>query len=269
MRDAPARLRAEEARACRSGGEELLALYHRTGDPRLRERAVTWYLPLARRLAARYHRRNEPFDDLVQVANLGLVKAVERWDPARGTRFSSFAVPTITGELRRHFRATAWNLHVPRGVQEDALKVRDAASDLTHRLGRAPRITELVEETGLDAEAITEALHARAVQATASLDQPSSRHAEEGDATLGELVGAEDDGFEFVERQAVVGSLVRSLPPREREILFLRFAQDMTQSEIADRIGCSQMQISRILRRTIARLSDAAERDGAMAPASR
>lgn len=269
MRDAPARLRADEVRACRSGGEELLALYHRTGDRRLRERAIEWYLPLARRLAARYHRRKEPFDDLVQVANLGLVKAVERWDPARGTRFTSFAVPTITGELRRHFRATAWNLHVPRGVQEDALKVRDAASSLTHRLGRAPRITELVEETGLDAEAITEALHARAVQATASLDQPSSRHAEEGDATLGELVGAVDEGFDFVERQAVVGSLVRSLPHREREILFLRFAHDMTQSEIAERIGCSQMQISRILRRTIARLSDAAERDEAPAPAGR
>jgi len=249
---------AAEPLGRRAGGEDLLALYHRTGDPRVRERAIEQYMPLARRLAARYHRRQEPFEDLVQVANLGLVKAVERYDPTRGTRFTSFAVPTISGELRRHFRGTAWNLHVPRGVQEDALRVRDAASRLTHRLGRAPRISELETETGLDAEAISEALHARAVQATASLDQTVGGSAEEGDATLGELIGTEDDGFELAERQADVGPLLRALPPREREVLFLRFAHDMTQSEIAERIGCSQMQISRILRRTIGQLNEQA-----------
>lgn len=243
----------------RAEGEDLLALYHRTRDPRVRERAIEAYLPLARRLAARYHRRREPFEDLVQVANLGLVKAVERYDPGRGTRFSSFAVPTISGELRRHFRGTAWNLHVPRGVQEDALRVRDAVSTLTHRRGRAPRIGELAAETGLDVEAISEALHAHAVQATASLDQTVGGTAEEGDATLGEVVGREDDGFDLVERQADVAPLLRALPPREREVLFLRFARDMTQSEIAARIGCSQMQISRILRRTLAWLGEQAE----------
>jgi len=239
-------------------GEQLLAAYHRTGDPRLRERAIEWYLPLARRLAARYHRRQEPFDDLVQVANLGLVKAVKRYDPTRGTRFTSFAVPTISGELRRHFRGTAWSLHVPRGVQEDALRVRDATARLTHRLGRAPRVSELQEETGLDAEAISEALHARAVQATTSLDQPTGSRSEDGDATLGELIGGEDDRYALVERQADVAPLIRALPSREREILFLRFARDCTQSEIAERIGCSQMQISRILRRTLAWLNDQA-----------
>jgi RNA polymerase sigma-B factor len=245
-----------------AGGEELLALYRRTGDVRVRDRAIEWYLPLARRLAARYHRRQEPFEDLVQVANLGLVKAVERYDPARGTRFASFAVPTIAGELRRHFRGTAWSLHVPRGVQEDALRVRDAAGRLTHRLGRAPRVSELACETGLDAEAISEALHARAVQATASLDQPAGgQTAEGGDATLGELIGAEDRGYELAERQADIGPLLRALPARERRVLFLRFARDMTQSEIAKRVGCSQMQVSRILRRTLAQLSEQAEPD--------
>jgi RNA polymerase sigma-B factor len=246
-----------------------LALYRRTGDPRVRDRAIERYLPLARRLAARYHRRQEPFEDLVQVASLGLVKAVERYDPTRGTRFTSFAVPTISGELRRHFRGTAWSLHVPRGVQEDALRVRDAAGRLTHRLGRAPRVSELEEETRLDAEAISEALHARAVQATASLDQPAGGCAEESDATLGELVGAEDGHYELVERQADVVPLIRELPPREREVLFLRFAHDLTQSEIAERIGCSQMQVSRILRRTIALLSEQADRGAAQAPATR
>jgi len=245
----------------RRGGEELLALYHRTGDRRAREQAIEHFMPLARRLAARYHRHSESFEDLVQVANLGLVKAVERYDPSRGTRFSSFAVPTISGELRRHFRGTAWNLHVPRGVQEDALRVRDVAARLTHLLGRAPRVSELVEETGLDAEAISEALHARAVQATTSLDQPAGSGGEDGEATLGELVGIDDDGFELAEYQADVGPLLHALPAREREVLFLRFARDMTQSEIARRVGCSQMQVSRILRRTIAQLRERAESD--------
>lgn len=254
---------AAEPLGRRAGGEELLALYHRTGDARVRDRAIEQYLPLARRLAARYHRRQEPFEDLVQVASLGLVKAVERYDPSRGTRFTSYAVPTISGELRRHFRGTAWNLHVPRGVQENALSVRDAAGRLAHRLGRAPRISELEAETGLDAEAISEALHARAVQTTASLDQTVGGSPEEGDATLGELLGTEDDGFELAECHADVAPLLRRLPPREREVLFLRFARDMTQSEIAERIGCSQMQISRILRRTIAQLGEQADHDAA------
>lgn len=245
---------AAEQLTRRAEGEALLAHYHRTGDTRVRDRAIEHYMPLARRLAARYHRRPEPFDDLVQVANLGLVKAVERYDPARGTRFSSFAVPTISGELRRHFRGTAWSLHVPRGVQENALRVRDATGRLAHRLGRAPRVSELAEETGLDAEAISEALHARAVQSTASLDQTVGGLADDGDATLGELLGAEDARYELAERQADIAPLLRALPARDREVLFLRFARDLTQSEIAERIGCSQMQISRILRRTIARL---------------
>lgn len=243
----------------RGDGQQLLALYRATNDPRARERAIEWYLPLARRLAARYHRGREPFDDLLQVACLGLVKAVERYDPARGTRFTSFAVPTINGELRRYFRATAWNLHVPRGVQEDALRVRDAAARLTDELGRAPRVSELSDATGLDAEAISEALHARAVQATASLDQPCGSSAEDGQTPLAEHVGDDDDGFDLAVDRVALGSLVRTLPPRERRVLFLRFARDMTQSEIAERMGCSQMQISRILRRTLAQLGAEAE----------
>lgn len=268
MGTAAANTSARRAPLRRCDGQELLVRYRQTGDVRLRDQAIEWFMPLARRLAARYHRRQEPFEDLVQVACVGLVKAVERWDPERGIRFSSFAVPTISGELRRHFRATAWNLHVPRGVQEDALRVRDATGRLTHELGRAPLVSELGEATGLDVEAIAEALHARAVQATTSLDQPSGHVPDDGDATLGEHVGVEDEGFDLVEHSAVLEALLRTLPRREREVLFLRFARDMTQSEIAERIGCSQMQVSRILRRTLARLSERVEQQEREALAS-
>ena len=235
-------------------GEELLALYHRTRDRRVRDRAIEHYAPLARRLAMRYRHR-ESFEDLVQVASLGLVNAVERFDPTRGKRFSSFAVPTISGELRRYFRGTAWTLHVPRGMQENALAVRNAVDRLTDRLGRAPRIGELADETGLDVETISEALYARAIQSTRSLDRPVTA---EGETTLAELVGTRDEGFERAERYADLAPLLEALASREREVLFLRFARDMTQSEIAAQIGCSQMQISRILRGTIAQLADGA-----------
>jgi len=239
-------------------GEELIARYRRTGDRQMRTRAIERHMPLARRLAMRYHRRPDALDDLLQVAYLGLVKAVDRFDPDRGTRFSSFAIPTITGELRRHFRATAWSLHVPRALQEDVLVLRQASQRLGQRLGRAPTVRELAEHTGRDLEAVAEALDAHSVQATASLDQPRTTQ-EEGDATLAELIGREDDRLDLVEHQATVGPLIRALPERQREILFLRFACDMTQSEIAERIGCSQMQISRLLRRAIARLSQVSD----------
>jgi RNA polymerase sigma-B factor len=233
-------------------GEQLIARYCHTRDPRARERAIECYMPLARRLAHRYGRGPERLDDLLQVAYLGLVKAVDRFDPSRGVPFHSFATPTITGELRRYFRDTSWSLHVPRGVQEAALEVTKAATHLTHRLGRAPTIKELAAETGLDAEQIAEALHARAVQDTASLDQPRGEH---NDATIAEVTGREDERIELIDHWVTVAPLIQALPERERRILHLRFGHDMTQSEIAARIGCSQMQVSRLLRRSIARLS--------------
>jgi RNA polymerase sigma-B factor len=238
-------------------GEQLIATHRCTGEPRLREAAIERYMPLARRLAARYHRGQEPFDDLLQVAYVGLVKAVDRFDPSVGARFSSFAIPTITGELRRHFRDTSWNLHVPRGVQEAALDVAKASAELTHRLGRPPTVAELAARTRLDVEQVVEALQARAAQDVCSLDQP--RGADDGDATLGELVGGEDERLDLVDHRVTVAPLIGALPQREREILFLRFAQDMTQSEIAQRVGCSQMQVSRLLRRAIGRLSQVSD----------
>jgi RNA polymerase sigma-B factor len=251
----------------RESGEALLERYAQTGDRRCRERAIEQHMPLARRLALRYARGGEPLDDLLQVAYLGLVNAIDRFDPARGTRFASFAVPTITGELRRHFRSTSWRLHVPRGVQENTLRVRNATERLTHQLGRAPTTGELGEETGLGVEEIADALNAQAVQATASLDGPWGEN--EGETTLGDVVGTLDDRYDVVEHFASIAPLLRRLPARQREVLVLRFVQDLTQSEIATRVGCSQMQVSRLLRRAVATLSAQVERQAGHAPALR
>lgn len=240
-------------------GETLLRRYQETRDPRLRERAAIEYMPLARRLARRFHRGREPLEDLEQVAYLGLVKAVERYDPRYGARFSSFAIPTISGELRRHFRDTTWRLHLPRGVQEAALDVARATDDLSGRLGRAPTIGELAEATGLEIEDVTEALHAREVQEVSSLDQPCGADDGGGERTIAETVGDTDDRFDLIDHLATVAPLVDALPERERKVLFLRFARDMTQTEIAEQVGCSQMQVSRLLRRAIARLSQVSD----------
>ncbi len=219
-----------------------------------RDQMIERHMPLARRLASRFHGGQEPSDDLVQVAYLGLVRAVDRFDPAYGARFGSFAIPTITGELQRHFRDTSWALHVPRGVQEAVLRTSRAADDLTDQLGRSPTVAELARATGLDDEQVLEALQARSTQQVASLDQPLPGVAP-GDVTLAEVTGRDDDRFDFVEHQATLEPSLRALPPRERKILELRFGAELTQLEIARRIGCSQMQISRILRSTIAELS--------------
>jgi RNA polymerase sigma-B factor len=233
--------------------EELLARA-RAGDRRARERAFRQTMPLARQLAWRYRRGREPIDDLLQVAYLGLTAAINRFDPTRGTRFVSFARPTISGELLRHFRDTSWAARVPRAVQENLLTVRRASDALAARLGRSPSVEEVADATGLEVEQVAEALHANSARHAASLD--GGAH-DDGDArsALADVVGVEDERFERVERRAAIGSLVRRLPPRERELLFMRFAEDMTQSEIAARIGCSQMQVSRLLRRTLAQLA--------------
>ncbi len=232
--------------------------YHATRDPRLREAAIRDYMPLARRLALRYRHRDEPLEDLMQVAYVGLVAAIDRYDPARGTSFSAYAIPTITGGLRRHFRDTTWTLHVPRGVQEAALAVAQATTDLTERHGRAPTISQLAEATGLDPEAINDAIHARQVQRTRSFDQPRAGD-DPSDATIADTVGQDDDRIDFTDHLVTIAPLIRGLPERERQVLHLRFAHDLTQTQIAERIGCSQMQVSRILRRTINHLSHAVE----------
>jgi RNA polymerase sigma-B factor len=231
----------------------LFRRWQRDGDPAAREALVRLHMPLARGLARRYGRSSEPFEDLLQVASLGLLKALDRYDADRGHPFASFAVPTILGEMRRYFRDSGWAVHVPRGSQERALKVRDARDRLANRNGRAPTVNQLAEYLELDIEAVIDAL--QAVQAYDTLSLDASRPSADGEAvTYGESLGRDDERYELVELDATLTAVLKHIPPRERLILQMRFVDDLTQTEIAQRVGISQMQVSRLLRRSVEQL---------------
>jgi RNA polymerase sigma-B factor len=227
------------------------------GDPAARDALVTRFLPLARQLARRYQRANEPFDDLLQVASIGLVKAVDRFDLDRGVAFSSYAVPTILGELKRYFRDSGWAVHVPRGIQERVLKVDESVSRLSSRLGRSPSVGEIAEALELSVEQVLEAMDAAHAYDAMSLD--ATRGGEDDDDGHVETLGVEEERFELIEYGVTINRTLQALPERDRLVLRLRFVEDMTQSEIAQRIGVSQMQVSRIIRRALARLQTVAE----------
>ena len=232
----------------------LQRLYARGRSPQVRAELVRRFMPLARSLAMRYRRRSEPVDDLVQVASLGLLKAIDRFDPDRGKPFSSYAIPTVLGELRRHFRDHVWNLRLPRGLQELTMKVDDATGALTERLGRFPTTAEIAEHLTVSVEDVLEALEAGSARRTLSLDAP--RPTEDGDAAPGiEAVSTRDPGFDRVEADLAVGSA--DLDQREWEVLRLRFVDELTQAEIGKRLGVSQMQVSRISRGALWKLLSA------------
>jgi len=234
----------------------LLRAYHESGDLAARERVIERFLPLAETLARRYARKGEPLDDLVQVASLGLVKSVDRFDPGRGTSFSSYAVPTIVGELKRHFRDVGWTLRVPRGMQERALKVDRVVNELSGKLGRSPTPAEVAEQIDESVEEVLEAMEAAVAYDAVSLEGSRSPDPDgEGDS-LGESVGAEDDGYDQVEYGASIAPSLKALDKRDRVILHLRFVEDLTQSEIADRVGISQMHVSRLIRRALTALRE-------------
>ncbi len=220
-----------------------------------RDAMVERHLGLARHLALRYSDSGEPLDDLFQVAALGLVNAVDRFDPSRGIAFTTFAVPTILGELKRHFRDRGWAIHVPRDLKEAALRVRRAIAE--HHGERPPTPAELAEATGLSLEGVLEALDVAGVQRALSLDAPATNE-EDGGATLVDLLGGDDADLALATDRTLLESLMRVVTPREREILRLRFAEDLTQSQIGERIGVSQMQVSRILRSALTRMREAA-----------
>jgi RNA polymerase sigma-B factor len=248
---------ADDRAAARALERDLLVRYHECGDLAAREELVERFLPLARDLALRYTYSDEAFDDLLQVASLGLIKAIDRFDPGRGTKFTSYAAPTILGELKRHFRDKGWSLHVPRELQERTLAVGHATELLSKALGRSPKVREVAEHLGCSVEQVLEAQEAAASYEAASLDAPVARDDDES-AALVDTLGGEDNAYELVEDREAIARTWKELPDVERSVLELRFMHDLNQREIGERIGYSQMHVSRLLRRALSRLETAA-----------
>jgi len=235
--------------------EALFRRSQRDGDRAARETLVREFLPLARKLARRYAQSSEPYEDLVQVASLALVKAIDRFDPDRGVSFPGFAIPTILGELRRYFRDSTWSVRISRSAKERALTVADATERLSDLHGRPPTVHQLAEYLELSIEQVLDGLFARRAYRPQSLDAPAPTE-EDGGCTVGDMLGAEDESYALIEARMVVADALSSLPERERKILHMRFVEDMKQRDIAERIGVSQMQVSRVLQRSLEQLRE-------------
>ena len=229
---------------------ELLRRWHEEGDEQARRLLIERMMPLVRSLARRYANRGEPLDDLEQVGCVGLIKAVDRFDLDRELRFSTFAVPTILGEIKRHFRDRAWSVRVSRGLQELSARVAREVDRLSTKLGRSPTIEDLAEATGTTPEQVLEALQGAQAYSTVPLDEPLG---DDGEPVA--RIGAEDPAFAAAEQRVELGRGLRTLSERERRILLLRFFAGLTQREIAERVGISQMHVSRLLRRSLERMA--------------
>lgn len=235
--------------------EQLLTRFAETRDPAIREELATRFLPLAARLAARYRDRGERLEDLEQVARLGLLKAIDGFDATRGNRFSTYATPTILGELRRHFRDRSWAMRVPRDLKEALPQIRAAVANLATENGRMPDTEEVAVATNLEMGEIRDAIAASRAAHPASLDAPvAMRSAEGGEVPLVEQVGGSDKNLDQVEFNVMLEQRLEALTEREREVLHLSFVEDLTQSDIGERVGLSQMQVSRILSAALEKL---------------
>jgi len=235
--------------------KELFRRFRETGDPEVRQELIEAHLGLVEYLARRFAGRGEPLEDLVQVATIGLIKAVDRFDPDREVEFSTYATPTIAGELKRHFRDKGWAVRVPRRLQELNLQLGEIIGQLSQKLGRSPTVAEMAEAAGTTEEEVLEGLDSAHAYTLTSLDAPTG----EEDLALREQIGSEDETLELLEYRTSLMPLLDQLPPRERTMLYLRFFKGMTQSEIADRLGISQMHVSRLLARTLAQLREGLE----------
>ncbi len=217
----------------------------------LRARAIEAWLPLARHLAARYNGRGEPADDLLQTATVGLIKAIDRFDPERGVEFSGFAIPTILGEVKRHFRDRTWSVRVPRRTQEMRMAITDANNTLMHTLGRSPTVADVATHLGVTEEEVLEGLEGSRAYAATSLSTPVSA---DQSMELGDTLGEEDHEYEMTELRMVLGAALTTLEDRDRRILSMRFYGNLTQSDIAARMGISQMHVSRLIARALGKL---------------
>ncbi|MEU4654475.1 RNA polymerase sigma factor SigF [Streptomyces sp. NPDC023723] len=242
----------------RSGARALFADLRRMDDgsaeyAELRNRLVRMHLPLVEHLARRFRNRGEPLDDLTQVATIGLIKSVDRFDPERGVEFSTYATPTVVGEIKRHFRDKGWAVRVPRRLQELRLSLTTATAELSQLHGRSPTVHELAEKLAISEEEVLEGLESANAYSTLSLDVPDT---DDESPAVADTLGAEDEALEGVEYRESLKPLLEDLPPREKRILLLRFFGNMTQSQIAQEVGISQMHVSRLLARTLAQLRE-------------
>jgi RNA polymerase sigma-B factor len=220
--------------------------------PALRGRAIEAWLPLAKHLAQRFHGRGEPLDDLVQIATVGLIKAIDRFDPEYGNDFAAYAVPTIVGEIKRHFRDRTWDIRVPRRLQELKLDINEATSTLAQRLGRSPTVADIAEYLHRTEDEILEGLDSARAYSAVSLQTLVGTS--EDSTELGDLLGMDDNEMELAEFRAALGPALETLSPREQRIVLLRFFGNLTQTQIAERVGISQMHVSRLLARSLAAL---------------
>jgi RNA polymerase sigma-B factor len=227
------------------------------GDPeraKMRDELVSLHMPLVEYLARRFRNRGEPLDDLVQVATIGLIKSIDRFDTERGVEFSTYATPTIVGEIKRHFRDKGWAIRVPRRLQELKLALTKTTGELSQQLGRSPTVAELADKLEMSEEEVLEGLESANAYAAVSLDAPDS--SEEGGGAVSDTLGEYDEALDRVEYREALKPLLDELPVREKKILMLRFFGNMTQSQIAVQLGISQMHVSRLLARTLAQLRE-------------
>ena len=243
----------------REDTKALFAQLRATGDPAIRDELARLHLPLVEYLAKRFKDRGEPLDDLVQVGSVGLLKAIDRFDLERGVEFSTYATPTIVGELKRYFRDKGWAVRVPRRLQELSLRINKVVTQLQQDLGRSPTVPEIARSAGVSEEEVLEAHESALAYSTTSLDAPTGNDEQDESPLRGDRMGSEDAALDNLEYFASLAPLISQLPEREREILYLRFFKGMTQSMIAEHIGISQMHVSRLLSRILDHLRSGME----------
>lgn len=242
---------------------ELFRLYKEKGDEEARDQLIVSHLNLVRFLASKFKNRGEPLDDLVQVGTIGLIKAIDRFDPERGLEFTTYATPTILGEIKRHFRDKGWSIRVPRRLQELSAKVNQATDELTVELQRSPSVEEIAAKLGVGAEEILEAMESSGAYTSVSLEAGGSSEDDEAPALIDRL-GSVDEDLDASDDRMVIDDAIRDFSPREQEIVRMRFIDGLTQVEIAKRLGVSQVQVSRLLRRTLRKIQDKIDPEGLM-----
>lgn len=242
---------------------ELFRKFKEEGDMDAREKLVMSHLNLVRFLANKFKNRGEPLDDLVQVGYLGLLKAIDRFDPSRGLEFTTFATPTIMGEIKRHFRDKGWSVRVPRRLQELSAKVNQTTDVLTRQLQRSPSVEEIAEHLDVSVDEVLEAMESSSAYSSVPLEAPSGADSDDSPSVL-DRYATEDNDLAFTDDRLVIEEALEGFSPREREVIELRFLKGMTQIEIAERLGISQVQVSRLLRRTLKKIQDKIDPEGAM-----